>query len=478
MGMTGPIVLNHKELTLNPPSQTIASKMVAAEVEGKTVLINFNGGVLSSDAGALLLREVEHQINIVRQMAECIPDSRDAAHITHSLEEMLLQRVTQIACGYEDADDCDLLRSDPLFKMLAGREPESGTDLASQPSMSRFENSISRTTLYRLARLFVDHFIASYATAPDGIVLDFDETDDPVHGEQQLALFNNYYKERCFLPMHVYEGQSGKLVTTILKPGKRCDGKQMVSILTRIIARLRQAWPSTMIMVRGDSHFAYPEVMDWIEIQPQVTSLTGLTGNARLKAAVQSIVDQAHATYRQYGEHLTRFASFRYKADSWTTERRVVAKIDVSDKGLNLRFVVTNIQGLRASVLYKNGYCPRGTDDLYIKEQKLSLKSDRTSCHRFEANQFRLFLHSAAYVILQRFRANLLQHTAFARASFQTIRVHLLKIGARIRQWNTRITVELPTSFPLKDLLSRAFGICTLLRPASSRLVQAPCTER
>ncbi len=397
-------------------------------------------------------------------MAEVIPDSRDARYITHSITDMLIQRVAQIACGYEDADDCDLLRHDPIFKMIAGRYPELGNAFSSQPTMSRFENAISRTTLYRLARVFADIFIASYAEEPDCIVLDFDDTDDPVHGEQQLALFNAYDKEHCFMPLHVYEGQSGKLVTTILKPGKRADGKQMLAIMTRLITHLRAAWPNTMILVRGDSHVAYPEVMEWIEAQHHMTYLTGLTGNARLKAAVQPIVELAQRSYRLYGDDLKRFSTFSYQADTWSKARRVVAKIELTDKGLNVRFVVTNIQGLRASVLYHDGYCPCGEDELSIKEQKLSLKSDRTSCSKFEANQFRVFLHSAAYVILHSLKTHILQHTPFSRASIQTLRLRVLNIGARIREWKTRITVELPTNCPVKALLRRSFGMLTLLR--------------
>ena len=455
---------NPEQSTHDVSPQTVASKITAVDIGEKTVLINFNGGFLSSDAGALLLREVEEQIGLIRRMAEVIPDSRDAAYITHSITDMLIQRVAQIACGYEDADDCDLLRHDPIFKMIAGRYPEFGEALSSQPTMSRFENSISRTTLYRLARVFADIFIASYAEEPECIILDVDDTDDPVHGSQQLALFNNYYKEHCFMPLHVYEGQSGKLVTTILKPGKRSDGKQMLAIMTRLIDHLRAAWPNTMILVRGDSHFAYPEVMEWIEAQHHLVYLTGLSGNARLKAAVQPIVTLAQQSYRLYGDDLTRFHTFFYQAKSWSTARRVVAKIEITGKGLNLRFVVTNIIGLRASTLYRDGYCPRGEDELSIKEHKLYLKSDRTSCTKFEANQFRVFLHSAAYVLLHSLKTNILQHTPFSRTSIQTIRLRVLKIGARIREWKTRITVELPTNFPLQELLRRSFGILTQLR--------------
>jgi hypothetical protein len=455
----------HTEQPANDVSpETIASKILAMDVEEKTVLLNFNGGFLSSDAGALLLREVEEQIGLISKMAEVIPDSRDARYITHKISELLIQRVAQIACGYEDANDCNTLRHDPIFKIIAGRYPEFGEALASQPTMSRFENSITRTTLYRLARVFADLFIASYEEPPELIILDFDDTDDPVHGNQQLSLFNNYYKQQCYLPLHVYEGLSGKLVTTILKPGKRCTGHQMLAIVKRLIGHLRAAWPKTLILFRGDSHFAYPEVMDWIEAQNNAHYLTGVTKNSRLEEKVQPVVNQAQQRYARSGEDVKRFHGFLYQADTWSKPRRVVAKIEVSTKGVNLRFVVTDIRGATAAQIYTEFYCARGEAELYIKDHKLYLKSDRTSCNEFEANQFRLLLHSAAYVLLHTLKTNVLKHSEFATATINTIQLRLLKIGARIRECKTRIVVELPSQYPLKELLLRGFQIFTLLR--------------
>lgn len=444
--------------------ETVASKIIAMDVEDKPVLINFNGGFLSSDAGALLLREVEEQIGLIREMANVIPDSRDARYITHHITDFLIQRVAQIACGYEDANDCDDLRHDPIFKMIAGRYPEFGEALASQPTMSRFENSIARTTLYRLARVFADIFIASYAEPPELIVLDFDDTVDPVYGNQQLTLFNNYYKEQCYLPLHVYEGQSGNLVTTILKPGTRCSGKQMLAIVKRLIGHLRAAWPTTVILFRGDSHFAYPEVMDWIEAQQDVHYLTGLTGNPRLEKQVQSVVERARRRHTRTQEDVKCFHAFLYQAQSWSQPRRVIAKVEVTAKGLNLRFVVTDLRGGTAGEIYTEFYCARGEAELYIKDHKRYLKSDRTSCEEFEANQFRVFLHSAAYVLIHTLKTHLLRHTEFAHATLNTIQLRLLKIGARIRECKTRIVVELPTQYPLKDVLWRSFQIFSLIR--------------
>ncbi len=454
-------------------AKQVASTMHTLDVEKKHVLINFNGGTLSSDAGALLLKEVEEQINLINKMAEVIPDSRDLRYVTHSIHDLLIQRVTQIACGYEDANDCNTLRDDPIFKMIAGRCPELGEALASQPSMSRFENSVNRGTLYRMARVFADIFIASYDDVPDTIILDFDDTVDPVHGNQQLSVFNSYYKERCYLPLHVYEGYSGKLVTTLLKPGKRCSGAQMLAIMKRVITHLRHAWPKTIIVVRGDSHFAYPDVMDWLEAQEYVHYLTGLSGNVRLNAHVQSVIERAEKRYRRLNtvakdepKRVKLFHEFTYTANTWSKERRVIAKVEMNEKGVNVRFVVTDFAGADASEIYRDFYCARGTMELFIKEHKRYLKSDRLSCHEFEANHFRLFLHSAAYVLIHALKTTLLKHSKFATVTIETIQLKLLKIGARIRECKTRIVVELPTQYPLQDLLRRSFHIFQHLRRA------------
>lgn len=277
----------------NPPWNPSVSLL---NVQDKSVELDFGGGALTSDAGVLLLREVEEQIGLIQAMVEVIPDARDARYVKHTLTDLLIQRIAQIACGYEDAKDCNDLRNDPVFKMLAGRFPELDEALASQPTMSRFENSISGTTLYRLAKAFVDTFVASYEKAPEIMVLDFDDTNNKVHGDQQVSLFNKYYGESCFMPLHVYEGLSGKLITTILKPGKRSNGEQRLAIVKRLITYLRVRWPKTLIVFRGDSHFTYPEVMDWIDTQENVMFGTGLTGNARLQEAVKTLVEHEKRT--------------------------------------------------------------------------------------------------------------------------------------------------------------------------------------
>jgi hypothetical protein len=452
-------IINPKIVTSDPKSE-----ITLADIGGKSVILNFEGGNISSDAGALLLREVEEQIGIIRAMAGVIPDDRDSRYVKHTLTDLLIQRIVQIACGYEDANDCNDLRRDPIFKMLAGRYPEIGDALASQPTMSRFENRISRTALYRLALVFADAFIASYVSPPSVIIIDFDDTEDKVHGSQQSSLFNGYYGDYCFMPLHVYEGLSGKLITTLLKPGKRSDGKQMLSIVKRMVARLRRQWPDTLIIFRGDSHFAYPEVMEYIEAACNTNYVTGLTGNSRLMKEAGSVVERASGLYGKTGKKTVLFHSFYYQAGTWNRPRRVVVKAEVSEQGKNIRFIVTDMENAKASVLYQQIYCARGEDELYIKDHKLYLKSDRTSCHKFGANQFRLFLHSAAYVLIHALKTQVLRNTPYANATFETIRNRILKIKAQVRELKTRIKIELPPAFPLKNLLTDTFSLFSFLR--------------
>ena len=446
-------------------SRTLELPLKLAEVNSQPVIVDFDGGQLSSDGGLLLLREVEQQIGIIKSLTEVIHDARDARYVKHTIMDLMMQRVSQIAAGYEDADDCDDLRCDPIIKMCADRSPETDDDLASQPTMSRFENSITRTYLYRLAKVFVDNFIASYDNEPKIIVLDFDDTEDKVHGDQQLALFNKYYDEYCFMPLHVYEGLSGKLITTILKPGKRANGKTMLAIIKRLISYIRCHWPNTIVIFRGDSHFTYPEIMEWIDEQQNVYFNTGLTANSRLGAMVESHIEQVKKLYNLRKHKVSLYHSFYYKANSWNRYRRVIAKIEIlADGVLNVRYIVTDMEQAKAKTLYRDIYCARGNAELYIKDHKLYLKSDRTSCHRFAANQFRLLLHSAAYVLIHALKTNVLKHTPWVNATIATIRLRLLKIGVRVRQLKTRIKVELPSCYPLKETLTKSFQMFEILR--------------
>ncbi len=445
-------------------SPTLSDILSLSKVDGKAMMLDFDGGALSSDAGLLLLREVEQQIGMIKGISDLIEDPRDARYVDHPVTDLLMQRVGQIACGYEDGNDCNDLRHDPIMKLFANRLPSSDPALASQPTMSRFENSIPGKTLYQLAYLFAEKFVSSYDKAPEVIILDFDDTEDKVYGNQQLSLFNGYYGSYCYLPLHVYEGISGKLLTTILKPS-RSDGKLILAILKRLVKFIRSHWSNTLIIFRGDGHFSAPEVMEWIDEQKLVMFVSGLSGNSVLKKLAAPVIERAQQRYEKVGCKVTLFHSLRYKAGSWQSYRRVVVKVEVSDKGVNVRFVVTDMEQAKASVLYKVIYADRGKCELYIKDHKLHLKSDRTSCHHFEPNQFRLFLHSAAYVLMHTFRQEILKGTQLAKATMKTIQLKLLKIGAKVKEMKTRIKIELPSAYPLKPVLCKSIRIFEALAP-------------
>jgi hypothetical protein len=439
--------------------QSKKQMLLFKEISGKKVEVDFNGGQVSSDAGWLLLRETEHKLRLIRRMSEVLRDRRHPGYVKHQIVRLLCQRVFQIASGYEDANDCDDLRYDPLLKIACGQLPDSDQPLASQPTMCRFENGFSRSDLYRIARVFLEVFIDSYDEPPEGIILDIDDTDDPTHGAQQLSLFNAYHDTHCYMPIHIYEGQSGKLITTILRPGKRPSGKEIVSILKRIVRVLRAAWPDVGIILRGDSHYSTPEVFDFCQ-EHQVNYVLGLTTQKPMLQHTQQLMEKAQQQFCDTQKPVQLFGEFAYQANSWATPQRVIFKAEYTDKGPNLRFIVTDLTHSNRRFIYQTAYCGRGTMELMIKEHKNHLFSDRTSCSRFEANQFRLFLHSMAYVLMHTLRDVHLKKTQFAKAQFDTIRLKVLKVGARVRQLTTKVKVHLPSSFPFKQEFQSIWRSC------------------
>ena len=391
-----------------------------APVGGKAVELDFTGGRLSSDAGVILLKDLDDQLGLTHDLAMGLKAPRDPRRVAFTVEDWLKQRVYQIVAGYEDANDANTLRDAPIFNLMLDRWPETGASLASQPTLSRFEKRVSRTELYRMARVLRDHCIASYSKPPQVIVLDVDDTEDRVHGQQEQARDDGDYGGYCFMPLHLYEGLSGRVMTTILK-AKRCTGPQRLAVLKRLVKRRRQAWPHTLLIFRGDSHFASPEVMQWIEDQPDLSYVTGLTSNAILQDLAREVVAQTKRAYERRGPTITRFHSTRYQAGTWVRSRRVVIQVEGSDQGVNTRFVVTDLEQARTKGLSQHIYCARGQAENEIKDHKLYLKSDRTACHRFAANQFRLLLHSAAYVLLDTLRRDVLRATQWASATMETI---------------------------------------------------------
>lgn len=476
-----------------------------ARLCGKTLQADFDGGTLSSDGGVLFLRETEAQVGIIRRFVEALDDRRDPRYIDYSHEELLRQRIFQIACGYEDANDCNSLRCDPAFKAACERLPIVGDDLASQPTMSRLENAPRRSELYRMAEALLETFLASYNQSPKALILDIDDTADEVHGAQQQSLFNGYYDAYCYLPLHIYEGQSGKLITSILRPGCRPSAPEIVSILKRVVGAMRRAWPNVLILLRGDGHFSTPEVQQWCESQePVVFYILGQSGNAVLKRQASGLLDQARSLYRykqararRKQEHRQQqqskakqdtsksqeryqtrseallkaklYTTFSYQAESWSKPRRIICKTEVSDEGENIRFVVTNLETPRNGWIYEMLYCGRGQMENYIKDHKLFLHSDRTSCHKFAANQFRVFLHSAAYVLMHTLRTKGLRGTGWAKAQFNQMQIRLLKVATRIEELKTKVKFHFPSSFPLQEIYE------TVLRNLSpSELCRSP----
>jgi Transposase DDE domain group 1 len=425
---------------------------------GKHVQVAFDGGLQSSDGGVLLLGEVDRRLGLCERLAACIPDWRDPESISHEIAEMLRFRMLAIAAGYADADDCDSLRSDPVFKLAAGRAPETGEPLCSQPTMSRLENRVSWRTLVRLQAALVDQFCASWSAVPRRIELDIDDTWDAAHGAQQLSLFNAHYDGYGFLPMHIYEATSGKLVAAIFRAGKTPSGKEVRTILKHVIARIRKHWPKVEILVRGDSHYGRPEVLDWCE-DNNVFHVFGLATNVALAALAAPLNEDAAVRRALSGAtgKARRYGSFRYGAKGWRTERRIVARVAVSEQGVDTRFVVTNLAD-KPKRLYERVYCARGQMENLIKAHKRHLASDRTSCTSALANQFRLVLHSGTYMLLHSLRAAAPRRSVWRTAQFDTLRTRLLKLGARVIEKATRIRVILPAACLDKAIFARLAG--------------------
>ena len=433
-------------------------------VQQKSLELSYSGEKISSDGGLLILKEVDNQMGIIESFKDCIKDNRDRRYIDHTVKDILSQRIFQIASGHEDGNDCNALKDDAIFKLCADKLPENDGDLGSQSTMSRFENSISKTELYRIAVMFVTKFINSYPKEPPVIILDADDTNHNAYGNQLQIEFNKYYGEYVFMPLHIYEGVSGKLITTILKPGRRSKSVNVFAIVKRIIALLRQHWPNTKIILRGDSHFHCPELTSYSKIEDNLSFITGLTGNKRLNTLSKTTKESAEREYKQGGKPVKRYHSFMYKADSWQEEERVIVKVEVNPRGTNVRYIATDNTEYRTRSLYEVGYCQRGAMELRIKEHKTYLKSDRTSCHKFEANQLRLFMHSVAYVLMHALQKEVLKGTEFVNSTMQTLQLKIIKTAAKVKELKTKIKIEFPRTCATREAQTTAFNIFEALR--------------
>jgi hypothetical protein len=411
----------------------------------------FDGGSLTSDAGALLLREADRRLGLTAALNAVIPDPRNPDQIVHQQITMLRQRIYAIALGNEDLNDHQGLRDDPLMQLATERGIRDEAPLASPPTLCRLENRIPRPVLVDLAQVLVETFIASHPTPPTELILDFDATDDPIHGNQVGRFFHGYYDQYCFLPLYVFCGD--QLLVPYLRPANIDAARHAWAILSLLVKRFRQVWPDVRILFRGDSGFCRWKMLRWCD-RHGVKYLVGLAKNPRLLKQAEPLMRQATGQFQQSRQKQRLFGDLTYAAGTWDRERRVIAKAEHTEQGENPRFVVTNLPG-EGQELYERTYCARGEMENRLKEQQLGLFADRTSCHDFQANQFRVLLSAAAYVLMEFVRRVGLADTELAAAQVTTIRLKLLKIGARLVQSVRRVVLHLAGGYPLQQLFEQ-----------------------
>jgi hypothetical protein len=411
---------------------------------------DFSGGSLTCDAGALLLRQADKRLGLLDALDAVIPDPRNQELITHSQRSLLAQRIFGIALGYEDLNDHSTLRDDPLWQALAERAPDPEEPLASAPTLCRLENRIPRRALFEMSRVLVETFIDSFDEPPECLVLDFDATDDPVHGEQEGRFFHGYYGGYCFLPLYVFCGD--QLLVAYLRTADGDAARHSRAILKLLVTRLRQAWPDVRLIFRADSGFCRWRLMRWCD-NNGVGYVLGLARNVVLERRATPWTHAAATCFAMTGEPQRLFGTFGYAAGSWDRARRVIVKAEHNAQGDNPRFVVSNLPG-NARGLYEVLYCERGEMENRVKEQQLMLFADRTSCSDFLANQFRLLLSAAAYVLLEAVRRLGLVGTQMERAQVSTIRLRLFKVAAQVVVSVRRVYLRLCSGFPLRELFA------------------------
>jgi hypothetical protein len=424
-----------------------------ASIGPKAVLADFNGGRLTTDAGALLLREIGQKLGLFDALDRVIPDPRWLPIVVHDQKAMLAQRIVAIALGYEDLNDHQTLRSDPALQLAAGKDPDPALPLASPPTLCRLENRVDRKALVKIAEVLVDQFLASHLDPPEHLILDFDATDDLIHGKQERSFFHGYYDHHCFLPLYVFCGD--ELLTAYLRPSDIDAAKHGRAVLKLLVRKLRAAWPEVKITIRGDSGFCRWRLMRWCDSHG-IGYVLGLAKNKVLERAARDEIERAERQFRRTGQPHRVFGSFSYAAGSWDRPRRVIAKAEHTAQGPNPRFVVVNVPG-DPQELYEDVYCQRGEMENRIKEQQLGLFADRMSCHRFLANQFRLLLSSAAYVLVQALRRTALAGTELARAQVGTIRLKLFKVAARVVVSVRRVVFHLASSYPYQAVFGEVY---------------------
>jgi len=431
--------------------------------EELAVVVGFDAPDISSDGGAVLLRQVDDRLGLSAWMARLLPDARNALQVAHDRLEQVRQRLYQIALGYEDCNDAQSLRHDPVLKTACERTPDDEQGLSSQPTLSRFENAVGMRTVKQVMEGLEHSWVEGLAPGTAEVVLDIDTTDDETHGQQQLSFFHGYYDHHMYHPLLIFDGE-GQLVSAILRPGNVHAARRALSVLQRVIRKLKQRFPDVQVVVRGDAGFSVPRLLDGLEhLNAELGGIDYLFGIAKnavlLRLAAPAMAESAACYARTHG-HVREFTKVAYAAESWSRKRTVVVKAEHHPKGANPRFVVTTLGEFEAQLIY-DAYCERGQCENLIKDLKNALKADRLSCSTFVVNAFRLLLHAAAYRLM-----HALRHAAQAigsdlgRQQFDTIRLRLLKVAALVAQSTRRICIRLPRAFPLAGVF-RALALHT-----------------
>ena len=413
-----PIIKSFAMLDNIPPSYQMS------KIKSRKLEINFNGGDISSDGGVLLLREADKKLGLTAELAKIFPDRRNQDLITHTVENMIRQRVYSIALGYEDLNDHNELR-----RCLA-MQSAIGTDevMASSPTLCRLENNANRNFIVEAHKVIVDKFIESYKIPPKEIILDFDPTDDKIHGNQEGKAYHGYYKHDCFLPLYVF--CNNELLVSYLRPSNQDQAKHVWAILSLLVNRIRQSWPEVVIIFRADGGLCRHKMLDWCD-KHNVQYIVGMSQNNILNKMLEPLMQKAEVAYKETEEKQRLFIEFEYRAGSWNKSRKIIAKAEVTRLGRNPRYIVTNLAG-KAEHLYDDIYCHRGDMENRIKEQQLELFADRTSAHKWWANQMRFLLSSLSYTLVQYIRKNYLKGTELAKSQVNTIRLKIFKIGTVI----------------------------------------------
>lgn len=424
---------------------------IRLQFQRKPLVLTADAPNISSDGGVLLLRQVDDRIGLTERFAALLEDHRHPERRRHDRREQFRQRVYQIALGYEDCNDADRLRHDPALQHVCG----SDAPLSSQSTLSRWENEVTGRELVRLWREFEQEYVDELDPATAFIVLDIDGTDDPTHGSQQLSMFHGFYDQHMFHPLVIFDGESGQLISALLRAGNAHASRGAATMLKRIIRALRKRCPHAAIVVRGDSAFAMPGLMDCLdELAAEVGDVDyvlGLAKNSRLLELAAPLIAECADEYERTNKFVRRFAWLKYSTlSSWSRERDVVLKVEYGEYGANPRFVVTTLTGFDPGLIYDRAFCPRGQSENYVKDFKNAIRADRLSCHRFAANVFRLLLHAVAYRLMHALRNTVgFVEPTLRRVQMDTLRLRLLKVAAIVVSSVRRVVVKLPRAFPL-----------------------------